>query len=70
MQSSYTRASDRRTNQIRAAFDIDQESAPDDVFVQGSGPPGRSIMTIIVGVLPGGPHKAEAFAGYLRAVAP
>jgi len=27
-------------------------------------------MTIIVGVLLGGPDKAEAFAGYLRAVAP
>jgi hypothetical protein len=34
-----------------------------------SGPLGRSIMTIVVGVLLGAPDKAEAFAGYPRAVA-
>jgi hypothetical protein len=28
------------------------------------------IMTIIVGVLLGGPHQADAFAGYLQAMAP
>jgi hypothetical protein len=55
---------------MRAAFDIDQESVPDDVLVQRSGPLGRSIMTIIVGVLRGRPDKAEAFAGYLRAAVP